>query len=246
MKRWSLPILIVLAVVGVLAGRVYFTSGWSRGAMLSRQIATQGLAEQLHRASPKAKVLVVSNPLTTTKGQPKPAYLGEQAGIKGLQKVFGKESMTVAYPQLKRGALENPRSFEMPLYTTTPIAYLLAEGAFDTLAQKNPKCEYIVSLIGIPPDYSQLQLWQRNDGPKLAFLLPDLWMLGNKQAIAGAFKTGKISAAVINKPDMAPQDVLDSGADFSKRFVLLTGENIEEMIVKYPQVFEAPEGAGME
>lgn len=244
MKRWTLPLVIVLAVVGALGAWVYFTSGWSRGGLLSRQTATQGLAEHLHRCSPKAKIAIVSNPFTSTRGQSKAVYLGEQAGIAGLQKVFGKDATAVVFPQLKRGALENPRSFEMPLYTTTPIAYLLAETAFDNIAQKNSKCEYIVSLIGIPPDLSQHQLWQRNEGPKLAFLLPDLWMLGKKQAIADAFKGGKITAAVINKPDAAPGDVLDPKADFSKRFILLTAENIEEMIAKYPAVFESPDGAG--
>ena len=156
MKRWTLPSLLVLAVLGVLAGWVYFTSGWTRGALLSRQIATEGLAQQIVRAAPKAKVLVVSNPFTMARGQPKPVYLGEQAGLKGLQKVLGKDAMTVTFPQLKRGALENPRSFEMPPFTTTPVAYLLADGAFDALAQKNPKCDFIVSLIGIPPDLHEL------------------------------------------------------------------------------------------
>jgi hypothetical protein len=242
MKRWTLPILLVLAVVGVLAGWVYFTSGWTRGAMHARQMATEGLAQQIVRTAPKAKVLVVSNPFTTTRNQSRTVYLGEQAGLRGLQKVLGKEAMTIAFPQLKRGALENPRDFEMPQFTSTPVAYLLTDGAFDTLAEKNSKCDYIVSLIGVPPDLQQLQLWQRTDGPKLAFLLPDLWMLGNKQVIASAFKSGKVAAAVINKPDVPPDQMLDPKADFSKRFILLTADNIDEVIAKYPSIFEAPEG----
>jgi hypothetical protein len=240
MKRWALPIILLLLMVGLIAWK-FFSSDATKGATLVRQMATEGLAKEIIRFSPRAKVLVVSNPFTTQPNISRSVLQGEQAGLRGLQKVLGKEALTVAFPQLKNGALENPTSFSMPHSTTTPIAYLLSDDAFDAVWEKNTKCDFIVSLIGIPPDIRQHHLWQRADGPKLVFLLPDLWILGDKSAIAEAFKSGKIAAAVMNKPEAPSDQVLDPKLDFSKRFLLITAANVDDMIAKYPLLFESPE-----
>jgi hypothetical protein len=240
MKRWALPIILLLVMVGLVAWK-FFSSDATKGATLVRQMATEGLAKEILRASPRAKVLVISNPFTTNPDVSRSALQGEQAGLRGIQKALDKEAITVAFPQLKNGALENPTAFSMPHITTTPIAYLLADGAFDGIWEKNTKCDFIVSLIGIPPDLRQHHLWQRADGPKLLFLLPDLWILGDKPAIAEAFKSGKIAAAVMNKPEAPSDQILDPKVDFSKRFLLITPANIDDMIAKYPLLFESPE-----
>ncbi len=209
----------------------------SRSALHSRELATRVLAEYLARTFPNEKLLVVSNPFTKKKG-PRHVVLFEEAGVRGLQKGFGENKVTVAFPELQPGALENPHAIQIPAETTTPVAFLMAEGAFDALAQKYSDCKVMVSLIGLPPDLSKLQLWSRPDGPKLAFLLPDLWMLGDKQAVVAAFKTGKITAVVLNKPGVSLEQLGASVADFSQRYLLITPDNIEQTVANYPQLFE--------
>lgn len=232
-------LLVCLACAGAVW--LYFRSDFSRGGLLSREVATRTLSEHLARQFPKQKVLAVSNPFTLKKGQPSHIYRYEEAGVRGLQKGFGSDKVIVGFPKLLEGAAENPHAFSIPASSTTPVAFLLREGEFDLLAQKHQNCGLIISLIGIPTDLAKLQLWQKADGPKLAFLLPDLWMLGDKPAIAKAFKSGRIAAAVLNKPEAALEQMEAAVKDFHKRYLLVTPENIDEMMANYPQLFESSE-----
>ncbi len=204
-------------------------------------MATRVLAEHLAKQFPNQKILVVSNPFSQKKGQPRHVYDYEEAGIGGLKRGFGEDKLVVGFPALLPGALEDPHSVPVPPATTTPVAFLLADNALDTLAQKHPGCNLIVSLIGLPTDLRKHQVWEQTNGTKLAFLLPDIWMLGDRDTILKAFKSGKIAAAVLNKPGASADQMKVSVKDFGVRYLLVTAANIEETITNYPSLFETIE-----
>lgn len=238
MRGRLLPLLLVAALAGALALWITLKPNALGDALRSRETATRVLAENLARKFPKDRMVVASNPFTKKKGQLRHVYQYEDAGLRGLRKGFGEGKVVVDFPELQPGAFDNPHGFTIPANTTTPVAFLLAQGAFDALAQKHPGCGVVVSLIGIPTDLTTLKLWQSPDGPKLAFLLPDMWMLGDKQAIASAFKTGKIAAMVVKKPGVSLEGERESAKDFTKGYLLLTPDNMEEMMANYPQLFD--------
>ena len=65
-------------------------------------------------------------------------------------------------------------------------------------------------------------------------------MVGNQAAIRTAFKSGKIVAAVVNKPGTPPDDTPVSAeyqGEFSKRFLLVTVANIDGLTQAYPRLF---------
>jgi len=98
----------------------------------------------------------------------------------------------------------------------------------------------VVSLIGLPANLAPLEQWHKANGPKLALLLPDLRLLGDRAAIREAFKSGKITAAVLNKPG-APAESTKLGGnlklEFEQRFILLSPANIDSLQKAFPQLF---------
>ena len=233
--------LLALSLV-VLGGWFYSRRSPQQNALLTRELATLGLAEHLSRNFPGQRALVVSNPFTQRKGLAKEVYTYEQAGIRGLQKGFaGKVTVeAVAFPELKSEAQKDPRSVFIDPATTTPLSYLVAEGAFDALSKQHPNCDLIVSLVGLPVDLSLVEIWQKNGAPKFALLLPDLRVLGDAAAVMAAVKSGKLAAFVLNKPSAPPEQTAhgkDRAQEFNRRFILVTPQNIEQVAQDYPQLF---------
>lgn len=212
-----------------------------RGAMSHRELATRFLAQYIEAHYSGKPVLVVSNPFTQKAGRDPQIYAFEEAGLSGLRKGFGKATpMKVVFPDVRPEFLKNPRSVQVDPRTTTPLSFLVAENAFDKLAKENPECDLIVSLIGLPVNLAQVEIWRKPDVPKFALLLPDWRFLGSQQAIQGAVKSGKIVAAILNKPGAPPETVFSGGDDkteFDKRFLLVTAENIDNLMRSHPQLF---------
>ena len=117
----------------------------------------------------------------------------------------------------------------------------------DKLARQHSDCALIVSLIGLPANLEQVKCWQSSTGPKFALLLPDLRWIGNAAAVAGAVKRGKLAAFVLAKPGAPGGESSPRGnfaAEFEKHFLLVTEQNIDQVVEQYPQLFPAgnPEG----
>jgi hypothetical protein len=242
MNRSVVPLILLVAV---LAGGAYWF--WSKNdppknALRVREIATRGLAEYLAKRWPGQRLLVVSNPFTQHPGVARSIVEMEEAGLRGLREGCDNRLVleTVAFPELREDALKNPRALVMGTETTTPLSYLVAEDAFDKLVKANPRCELLVSLIGLPEDLDQTQCWQSNAPPRFALLLPDLRMIGDASAVREAMKRGKLAAFVLDKPG-APSAQSppgrDAAAEFEKRFVLVTADNIDPLIQNSPQLF---------
>lgn len=211
-------------------------------AMRTREIATRGLAEYLTRVHSGKRALIISNPFTQRKDTAKAIVDMEQAGIRGLREGFGDKITirAVAFPELKAGANENPRALLADAETTTPLSYLVAADAFDKLAKQHGDCEIIASLIGLPLELNRCETWNAAGGSKFALLLPDFRGIADATTVQKAMKSGKLLAFVLVKPG-APDDDSAPGknwkAEFEKRFVLVTAENVDQVTQAYPELF---------
>jgi hypothetical protein len=242
MKRQVLALIVVLAVFVVLAAPFLLRPNPQRNALRARELATHVMAEQIARLQPGQRVLVVSNPFTKRAGVARAIIETEEAGIRGLREGFGKNVMigAVAFPELKPEAWENPRSLITDPATPTPLSYLVTPGAFDRLAQEHPDCNIIVSLVGLPAELAQCEIWQTIDAHKFALLFPDVRILGGNSAVQNAVKSGKLLAFVLRKPgSVDDQQPLrkELGLEFERRFLLVTAENIDQLLKKHPAAF---------
>lgn len=217
-------------------------AGW-RPALSSREVATRALGSYLGQRFPGARVLVIGNPFTQRSGQAPEIYEFERASVVGLRSGLGgpPDRVTIAYPELRPEFLKDPQSVFIDPKTTTPLSFLVSDDAFDRLVAAHPQCGLIVTLIGAPLGIRDTKLWRTPEKRSLALLLPDWRFLGNREEIVAAFKTGKLAAAVVNKPGAAPPDEAvqssDARSEFDRRFLLLTSDNVEEMLASYPRAF---------
>jgi hypothetical protein len=240
MKRW-LPVLIALCAAAGVALWFFLRPDAHDHALTVRELATRTLAEYLAQRYPGQRAFLVSNPFTENNGGTKEVLATEKAGIAGIQKgLAAKVTLNaIAFPELKPEARTNPRALLVGAETTTPISYLMSANAFDQLTTEHPDCEILISLVGLPATLQDQRCW-REPRPHFALLLPDLRFVGDAAAVKQAVLSGKLAAFVLHKPG-AP-DLRSSPrktGEFDKRFLLVTRENIEQVIADYPQLFPA-------
>ena len=237
MKRaWPWLLLIALAA----AGAVLFLSRRNplQTALESRRTATRALAEYLAARHPDARAVVVSNPFTQRRGLARGVYAQEQAGIRGLEDGFrgAIEIAAVVYPELTPEAQQDPASVAIDPSSPTPLSYLMAPGAFDTIAREHPDCQLLVSLVGVPLGLEHAQVWRHENPAKLALLFPDLRMIGGgRAAVRDALRSGKLAAFLLPEPRRAAED---PGAASSQGeaaapgpgFILVTPETVDALL----------------
>jgi hypothetical protein len=243
MKRTLAWVAIALMVGGTATWWVFQgrTAPW-HAALSSREIATRVLAEHLVQRFPTARMLVIGNPFTLRSGQSAEIYAFEKASVRGLEAGLGSpERIKVVHPELRPEFLERPDTVWVDPNTTTPLSYLVAENAFDQLAQANPGFDLIVSLVGLPLHVRESKIWQVSAQKRFGLLLPDWRMIGGAEAVREAVTSEKIVAAVVSRPGSAPDDEpvapKDYRAEFERRFILVTKDNIAELLQTYPQLF---------
>lgn len=223
----------VITVLVVIAGWFFWRQLRmpNRGALASREIAAWGLAKHLANEGVAAnRVLVIGNPFTQQSGRDPQIYSFESTSLDGLRAGFGAD-VAVAYPELRPQVAQDPGAIRVPPKTSTPLSYLISQGAVDQLLAKHPGTEMVISLIGIPANLDQSKAWRDPKGPRFAFLFPDWNVLGNPNVVRAAFKSKKIAGAVLAKPG-APDTAPSRGnyeEEFEKRFVLITSANFQEL-----------------
>jgi hypothetical protein len=227
--------IIGIAIVVIVA----FLAPWyrfyraNRAPLSEREIATRVMAEYVRKAANPHSVLVVSNPYVERAGRGAEAYQFQKAAEAGLRKGFGSEvTVKAGFAKLKPEAVRDVTSIFVPPNCTTPLSYLITDTAVDDLLRDQPDCDVLVSVIGLPANTASAPFWLK-PAPKIALLLPDFTVLVDPNVIRHAFKSGKIVAAVIPKrgaPPAAKSLGPDYKAEFERRFVLVTAENIDQML----------------
>jgi hypothetical protein len=242
MTRPTPALVFVILVAAGFSLWFYFKPDPQGSALRVREIATRGLAEHLARTHPGKSALIISNPFTQRPDTARAIVETEQAGIRGLREGFG-TSISVAavpVPELRTDARENPRALLADVETSTPLSYLVEPEAFDQLAGKHANCEIIVSLIGLPLEVARCEAWKAAGAPTFALLLPDLRIIGDAMAVKSALKSGKLAAFVLARPGAPGDDTTparDWKAEFEKRFLLVTAENVEQVMLAHPGLF---------
>ena len=239
-SAWALVITLRRSAALVLISAVAIGAGCTKSAPESeRTIATRVMAEYLAKtATPKA-VLVVSNPFTQQRGRAAEVYAFEEAGIEGLKQGFGdKVPVKVVFPKLKEEVLRDPASVPVDPQTTTPLSFLVTESAFSEVIQQHRDCDVVVSLIGLPANLRAFKEWAQAGPPRFALLLPDWRMIGGPDEIKRAFSQKKLVAAVVHKPNApAEAGTGEARAIFDRRFLLVTAENVEQLLNEHPATF---------
>jgi hypothetical protein len=241
--KMVLALLLMGIVLGLLAAQFHFGRGWIQGGVLDqRELATQFLGQYLAEHCRGNRAIVWSNPFSQKSGQPRQVYQFEKAGLRGLRRGLG-TAVTVdaiVFPTLRTAFTQNPASVFIDPATTTPLSYLVAENALDTLVTNYPDASLIVSLIGLPVNLRETKTWSTTNGPAFALLLPDLRMVGSQALIRQALRTRKITAAILNKPGAPPEDQPlgeDLNLEFDRRFLLVTPETVDRYLSIYPRLF---------
>jgi len=242
MKASPRFILLLLLVAGGLGIALWFWNG--PGARVHRvdMLGPWGMGRDLAARYPGSRVLIISNPFTQHADVPKAILRQEESRVEGLRTGLeeGGMAVEVVYPALKLGALEDPRSFIADSDTSTPLSFLVAENAFDQLREPHPDADLMVSLIGIPADLTQGKAWNDPSGPRFAFFLPDLKLLGGRPGVEAAFAADKLAAVVLTRPGSAAEDAevgrLDD-ATFSEQFLLVHRDNAAAVMSKWGSLF---------
>jgi hypothetical protein len=228
---------------------VLFAIGWllfkspnkeQRQALVQRQAATFVLGKFLAAKYPAEKILIASNPFTQLSGRPPEIYQFENAGIDGFKKALGQKIVfKVVFPELRHGAAEHPETLYVDPQSKTPLSFLVADDAFDRLFALNNDFHICATLIGLPSNLAATKSWQ-NPKLKYALLLPDWRLFGSPEAIRNAFRSEKIVAAVVNRPDV-PVESKSAGLDyqriFEEHFLLITPANCDELMNRYRKLF---------
>ena len=236
---------VLLYVIVVLVGVSFwltFRKPPYADAVQVREIATRVLAEELARRHPNTAALVISNPFAQRRNLRKSISAVEDAGIRGLKEGFGQavKVSAIDYPPIRPEAVENPLDVHIP-DTSTPLSFLMADDAFDQMAQAHPDCDVIVSLVGLPAHLEKVELWKGPGPPHFGLLLPDLQLIGNVNVIRTALNSGKLAAFILPKPGAVSEQVpvtKDYHVEFDERFFLVTKENFEEIVADHPQLFQ--------
>lgn len=240
------PALIFLALAIVGAAAWFFTRADPQGTALhTREQAARGLAEELGRSQFGAKILVMSNPFTQRPDIAKAIADMEQAGLTGLRTGLGTKATVgaVVFPELRTEAQDNPAALLSDVETTTPLSFLVAPDAFDKLIRQHVDCAVVVSLIGLPVELNRCEAWNApnvSTSTKFALLLPDFRGIADAPAIIKAVKSGRLLAFVLPKRGAPASDApltKDWKAEFERRFVLVTADNVEQVVGNSPELF---------
>lgn len=212
-----------------------------RAARDRRSLALEMLGDHLARHHPGERILVVGNPFVERPGQPGDIRAFEEAAWRGLERgVAGRcDLVGIVRPALDPRAAADPTSVPLPPNTTTPLSFMTTPDAWDRIWREHPDAPLWVSLIGLPAGVTRMAVWQEPT-PRFALLLPDLRVLGGPEAVHAAFRSGKLVAVVLNRPGAPPESAApaaDARAEFERRHLLVTPDNIDALLRQYPGLF---------
>ncbi len=242
-SRFSFRALLACLAAVVLLGWIATRMSGSRpyrSVLDERHLAMRALARSILAETNVSTVLIIGNPFARGAGAANDLRRYDEASVEGFRAGAGsKVIVELDYPKLRPEAEANPAAVRIPP-TTTPLSFLVAEDAFQLLADQHPRARLVVSLVGIPTGLTRLPLWSSPEGPRLALLLPDWRVLGDANAVRKAFASGRIAGAVVRRTGAPPESQplsRDPEADLRARFLIVTPNNAAEMMARHPELF---------
>jgi hypothetical protein len=174
------------------------------------------LAEQLKSAYPNATVLVITNERNE--------YNAERH-----------DAMLEAFSILNIG-----KTFEVPDPAETEDMMMdmsITAEEFDAIMDNNSNCDLVVSTIGLPMDFTEMEFWKKEPEGRPVLVLTEGYVYDLKPAIQHGFIGAVIQPnpdAVYDQEKKLPKDTMEA---FNDRFILITADNLEEMDKKYEHLF---------
>ena len=209
----------IFAIFVSIKGPSMANKGLQEKENVYQRIAMKTIGAELARTCPGAKALLL---LTPTHEYNKTR---QEATIAGLTEGF-------------QGKLAITEKEEVGGNAEMVMEQFLSAKDFDGFIKRYPNCNLIISLIGLPYDYAEMKFWKmEKDRPKLVTTAVNL----ADEQIQEAIADGKLNVVLSSNPnnpynfkDPVPANEKDA---FDKRFILITPENIEQMVKDYPKLF---------
>lgn len=230
---------------GLLAGLAL--SGWlgcsprpSSAPPTPREKAVEQLTRAALASQPGASVLIIGNTFAMLRDRrPNPAILSAEAeGVRGvLRGAQGIASrLWIEYPELRESVLRQPPDAHSPAGIDAPLSDLTVPGAWDVIRSQHGTEQVWLSLVGFPADLTNTLAWTNRDGPRWAVFLADFRHLGTREAVRTAFQSERLLAAVVVRPGVTNSE---SASTIGDRAVLVTRDNLEQLLGTSPDLFPA-------
>lgn len=191
------------------------------------------LGRHLGKTIPNAIALIIVDDVASEDVQMK-------AKLEGLKEGLGEEVLIISVVAPEYPDWPDDPNYSMPPERKINLRKHAQAGMFDQFIAAYPTCNLIISLIGLPQNPENMAIWQIEDPalrPRLALFGCDL------QLCQDAILSGAICAAVVSRPGFElDQRKLprDPQAAFDRRFLLLTPENLTDILAGLPAAVPNP------
>ncbi|NLF16977.1 MAG: hypothetical protein GX595_06940 [Lentisphaerae bacterium] len=244
---WGKPLAVVSIIVAIVTALWSMSGGGSSNEqVVDREIAFQKIGGKklglyLAEKHSGGKVLILTEPkLGAQAGKPNPLIEGLKEGLGTALTVVGEVSPEVPADKAKAFAAEMPMEGApdgaMPGEMMPPLEYWFSAKIFDDLVGKQSGFDVLVTTIGLPQDARNSKILRDKDRPKIAVLNGSIYDL--KAAIRPDMIVGAITynpkAEYDDKP--VPKDLDEA---FNKRFLLVTPDNLGQVVSTNPDIFRA-------
>jgi hypothetical protein len=180
------------------------------------------MGEELAELYPNSKALVVVDENYEKSKRQKEMLDGLKEGLGDKIEIAAIDNVKVPPPE----GVTNPEEIEM-----FPMWERMRAEHFDNLLREHKDCDLIISMIGLPYDVGEMEIWRmaEEDRPKVALLFADVHNLG-RAIYAGYLTALTYKPGVKFTEDPAPSDAREA---FNKRYIILNKENVKD----YRQMF---------
>lgn len=223
--------LLVIIMVCMVVILTYTLGDWETERLIANELkyakaASIVMGRNLAEMYPGSRALVVVN-----KGWDKNQRFKNL--IDGLKEGVGDklEIVNIDYPKIPPPPKTDPNEPDEMFM----MEEMMKAEHFDKLFEKNRDCNLIISMIGLPYDVGEMQLWSmpKETRPQMALLFADVHNLKNAiragYIIALSYKPG-VKFSEEDAPD-------DPQKAFDKRYIIITPKNVMELDEKYPGFF---------
>ncbi len=214
-----------------------------------QQVSAEKLARKMAAAYPGSKAVII-----------RPMDLGFdmpdlENKIEGIKTGFGQDIEIIGIlspevPQMlinemeamkkqyleESGESEVPEDYVMSMGLGMEYGDMIDVAQFNQLAKKIPDdADLVVLLTEFPYELEKISLWSKKPRPKVAGIVNSI-----PPKLDAAIEAGYITAVVLPKydGDFTSKDIPDDIDErFDRRFLLVTAENIKDIVAKYPQLF---------
>ncbi len=133
-------------------------------------------------------------------------------------------------------AYETPKTNIVTINDRDSLAQEFSAKSFDELINSYPNADIIVSLIGFPPNFQDMELWKKEKIPKFALINCDI------SIIEEAILNGTVIAAIANFPKRQTFGINKASTKlkdaFNEYYLLITKENLSEVKSKHKNIFQ--------